>query len=44
MILERADWDDWLNPANDMAPSFKGSPAGTITVERFVDVATPTLF
>ena len=44
VILERADWDDWLNPANDMAPSFKGSPAGTITVERFVDMATPTLF
>jgi putative SOS response-associated peptidase YedK len=43
VILQRAQWSDWLNPANDMAPSFKGSPAGTIAVERFVETAQPTL-
>jgi putative SOS response-associated peptidase YedK len=47
VILERAQWADWLNPANDMAPSFRGSPAGTIIAERFTESAAnnqPTLF
>jgi len=43
VILQRSQWADWLNPANDMAPSFKGSPAGEIVVERFVEAAQPTL-
>jgi putative SOS response-associated peptidase YedK len=43
VILQRAQWSDWLNPANDVAPSFKGSPAGTIAVERFVETAAPAL-
>ena len=38
VILEPAQWDAWLDPSNDMAPTFKGSPAGTLTVERFVEV------
>jgi hypothetical protein len=30
---------------NDMAPSFRGLPTGTIAVERFVEAAAaPTLF
>ena len=37
VILERGQWADWLDPADDMAPSFRGSPAGTIMVERFVE-------
>lgn len=43
VILERADWADWLEAGGDMAGGFKGSPAGTITVERF-DPAGPKLF
>jgi len=43
VILQRAQWSDWLNPANDMASLFKGSPAGTIAVERFVETAQPML-
>lgn len=39
VILERAQWADWLEPANDMAPSFKGSPAGAIRAERFVEAS-----
>ena len=35
--LDHAQWADWLNPTNDMAPLFKGSPAGTVAVERFVE-------
>lgn len=35
VILERAQWAQWLDPSNDMAPGFLGSPAGTIAVERF---------
>jgi len=34
VILERAKWGEWLDVANDMAPSFTGSPAGTIAAER----------
>jgi hypothetical protein len=37
VILERAQWADWLDASNDMAPSFKGSPLGSIAVERFTD-------
>jgi putative SOS response-associated peptidase YedK len=37
VILERASWADWLDVRNDMAPSFLGSPGGTISVERFVE-------
>ncbi|HWA60638.1 MAG TPA: SOS response-associated peptidase [Caulobacteraceae bacterium] len=33
VILERSQWADWLNTTVDLAPSFKGSPAGTIAVE-----------
>jgi putative SOS response-associated peptidase YedK len=46
VILERGQWADWLDPANDMAPSFKGSGAGTIAAERFIEGAAsnqPTL-
>jgi len=35
VILERAQWADWLDVGNDMASSFLGSPAGSIVVERF---------
>lgn len=45
VILDRAQWADWLDAKNDMAPSFRGSPAGTIAVERFVEApAAPQLF
>jgi len=45
VILERAQWADWLDVKNDMAPSFGGSLAGAIAVERFVEgAAAPTLF
>jgi putative SOS response-associated peptidase YedK len=37
VILERAQWADWLDVRNDMAPTFKGSSAGTIAAERFVE-------
>jgi putative SOS response-associated peptidase YedK len=37
MILERAQWSDWLDVRNEMAPTFRGSPAGSIAVERFVE-------
>jgi putative SOS response-associated peptidase YedK len=37
VILERAQWDDWLDVKNDMAPSFRGSPVGSVAVERFVE-------
>jgi putative SOS response-associated peptidase YedK len=35
VILERDQWADWLNTAKDLAPSFRGSPAGAIAVEYF---------
>lgn len=45
VILERAQWGDWLDVTNDIAPAFRGSPAGTLAVERFVDApAVPQLF
>jgi putative SOS response-associated peptidase YedK len=45
VILERADWSDWLDVKNDMAPRFRGSPAGSIKIERFVEaVSAPQLF
>jgi putative SOS response-associated peptidase YedK len=34
-ILRPDQWAAWMDPANDMAPRFTGSPAGTIAVERF---------
>jgi putative SOS response-associated peptidase YedK len=44
VILERGEWRDWLDPANDMAPTFKGSSPGTVAVERFTETANqPTL-
>lgn len=45
VILERGQWAGWLDVTNDMAPIFRGSPAGSIAVERFVEApAAPTLF
>jgi putative SOS response-associated peptidase YedK len=45
VILERGQWADQLDVTNDMAPSFRGLPTGTIAVERFVEAAAaPTLF
>jgi putative SOS response-associated peptidase YedK len=45
VILGRAQWADWLDVKNDMAPSFKGSAPGSIAVERFVEGApAPQLF
>jgi putative SOS response-associated peptidase YedK len=45
VILEQAHWADWLDTRNDMASSFHGSPAGTITVQRFVEgAAAPQLY
>jgi putative SOS response-associated peptidase YedK len=46
VILRRDQWSEWLDPRNDMAPSFRGSPAGTIAAERFVEASAtdqPTL-
>ena len=37
VILERAQWPEWLDPENDMAPSFKGSPSEMVSVERLVE-------
>jgi hypothetical protein len=37
VIVERGQWADWLDVRHDMAPTFKGSQAGTIAVERFID-------
>lgn len=36
-IPERGQWADWLDVGIDMAPTFRGSPAGSIAVERFVE-------
>jgi hypothetical protein len=45
VILERAQWADWLDVKNDLAPTFLGSSAGSISVERFVEpAAAPQLF
>jgi putative SOS response-associated peptidase YedK len=45
VVLERSQWSDWLDPRKDMASTFNGSPAGTITVERFAEASrTPQLF
>ena len=33
---EQAQWLDWLDLKNDMAPSFKGSRGGATVVERFI--------
>jgi len=35
VILNPHQWSEWLDPSNDMAAGFKGSPAGTIEAERF---------
>jgi putative SOS response-associated peptidase YedK len=37
VILERSQWAEWLDLANDMAPTFQGSPAGTIAATRVLD-------
>jgi hypothetical protein len=43
-MLERVQWADWLDASNDIAPTFKGSPGETITVEQFLDAPSqPTL-
>jgi putative SOS response-associated peptidase YedK len=34
VILRRDQWAQWLDPANDIAAGFTGSPAGTMAVER----------
>jgi putative SOS response-associated peptidase YedK len=45
VILEPAQWADWLHVENNMAPAFKGSAAGSIMVERLVEgAAAPQLF
>jgi putative SOS response-associated peptidase YedK len=33
VILPRDGWADWLNADNDLAPNYRGSPAGTIAEE-----------
>jgi hypothetical protein len=33
---EQAQWSDWVDLKNDMAPSFKGSRGGATVVERFI--------
>jgi putative SOS response-associated peptidase YedK len=40
VVLRRDQWAEWLNPENDMAASFSGSPAGSLTVEPFTDAAS----
>jgi putative SOS response-associated peptidase YedK len=35
VILEQDLWEEWLDPGSDLAPTFKGSPAGTLHIERF---------
>jgi putative SOS response-associated peptidase YedK len=35
VILAPDQWADWLNTAKDLAPTFRGSPAGTIAAEYF---------
>ena len=33
VILERRQWAEWMDTANDLAPSLTGSPAGAIRAE-----------
>jgi hypothetical protein len=33
-------WAEWLDPANDMAASFRGSPAGSLNVEPIIEPAS----
>jgi putative SOS response-associated peptidase YedK len=40
VVLRRDQWSAWLNPANDMAPSFTGSPTGALNVEPFTETAS----
>ena len=42
VILDHRQWGEWLDPSNDLAATFKGSPAGTIQVERFLEAAPST--
>jgi len=35
VILERGQWAEWLDLRSDMAPNFKGSPVGSLRIERF---------
>ena len=37
VVLRRDQWGAWLDPGNDMAPGFRGSPAGSLIVERFTE-------
>lgn len=37
VVLARTQWAAWLDPANDMARTFKGSAAGSLSVEPFVE-------
>jgi hypothetical protein len=39
-VLRGDQWAEWLDPANDMAPSFTGSPAGSLDVEPFIEAAS----
>jgi putative SOS response-associated peptidase YedK len=38
VVLRRDQWDEWLDPSNDMAQGFIGPPAGTLLVEPFTEV------
>jgi len=40
VVLRPDQWAEWLNPANDMAPTFLGSPAGSLIVEPFTEAAS----
>lgn len=41
VILGRADWANWLDASNDLAPCFKGSPHGSVAVEYFSGPQAP---
>jgi len=41
VVLRRDQWAEWLNPANDMAVDFRGSPIGSLKVDQFTEVASP---
>jgi putative SOS response-associated peptidase YedK len=40
VVLRRDQWTKWLDLANDMAASFRGSPAGSLNVEPFSEVVS----
>jgi putative SOS response-associated peptidase YedK len=39
VVLRPDQWAQWLNPENDMAPTFTGAAAGALNVEPFTDAA-----